>query len=73
MTSPSGSGQYSAHSNPNITRIPCTNGSNAVLARSTSHPPEIFCWDQPPPLSSSGVYKCLTSLVDQETQTETNV
>lgn len=72
MTSPSsgpGSG-FSAHSNPNIARIPCTNTSNGILARSTSHPPEIFCWDEPP---SPGVYKCLTSLVDQETQTETQV
>lgn len=67
MTSPSSGPGSGAHSNPNITRIPC---SNAVLARSTSHPPEIFCWDEPP---SPRVYKCLTSLVDQETQTETQV
>lgn len=37
--------QYSAQSNPNINRIPRTS-NETFLARSSSHPPEIFCWEE---------------------------
>lgn len=70
MTTPSsdGSKHYPAHSNPNITRLPHSGSNNAILARSSSHPPEMFYWEDPvvtrgPP--------CLTSIIDGTTQTET--
>lgn len=42
----------STHSNPNINRIHSNPSNNPVLARSSSHPPEMFYWDEPlsPPL-----------------------
>ncbi|XP_060527733.1 potassium voltage-gated channel subfamily H member 8 isoform X2 [Cylas formicarius] len=63
-TSTHGSVQYSAHSNPNIADF---RHSSSTLARSNSHPPEIFCWEGPPIPSQN--YAPIT-LVDKETQTE---
>lgn len=37
-----------------------------MLARSSSHPPEMFCWEGPP----SSSFPVLTTYVDTETQTE---
>lgn len=57
--------QISAHSNPNINRIH-SNPTNPVLARSSSHPPEMFYWDEPlsPPLI------ILPQFVDNSAQTD---
>lgn len=53
---------YSAHSNPNITDV---HHSSAILARSTSHPPEMFCWD-----GKSQSPSKLVSMESKETQTD---
>lgn len=37
------------------------------MARSSSHPPEMFCWDEP--LSPRTIH-CITAVADEETQTE---
>ncbi|XP_066244999.1 potassium voltage-gated channel subfamily H member 8 isoform X2 [Euwallacea similis] len=64
-TPPSGhnSVHYSAHSNPNITDI---HHSSGVLARSNSHPPEMFCWD-----GNQGS-KVVSSVVLEDKETQTN-
>ncbi|KRT86714.1 hypothetical protein AMK59_2158, partial [Oryctes borbonicus] len=62
---PSGVLQMTAHSNPNINRIH-SNPNNPILARSSSHPPEMFYWDEPlsPPLI------IVPQFVDNSTQTD---
>lgn len=68
MATPSsgpGSIHYSAHSNPNLAHNLHYAG-NGILARSSSHPPEIFYWDgtnSPPP------FQAITMFSDKETQT----
>lgn len=71
MTTPSseGSRHYPAHSNPNITRLSHCGSSNGILARSSSHPPEIFCWEDPI-VTRGPPPPCLTSVIDETTQTE---
>ncbi|XP_050305107.1 potassium voltage-gated channel subfamily H member 8 isoform X2 [Anthonomus grandis grandis] len=56
---------YSAHSNPNITDL---HHSSSILARSNSHPPEIFGWEGVPP-SPKPFLPPPPVLKDQETQT----
>nr|CAH7716343.1 unnamed protein product [Callosobruchus chinensis] len=68
---PSSCGQFSARSNPNI-MAPLPGGT---LARSTSHPPEMFCWDAaaaaaPLITSHSPPLYPLRHCVDSETQTD---
>lgn len=58
------SAHYSAHSNPNITDV---HHSSGVLARSTSHPPEMFCWDGKTQSPSK-----IVSMESKETQTDGN-
>ncbi|KAL1498113.1 hypothetical protein ABEB36_008966 [Hypothenemus hampei] len=68
MATPSsghGSAHYSAHSNPNITEV---HHSSGVLARSNSHPPEMFCWDGAAPSPSQIVSSVI--LEDKHTQTD---
>ncbi|KAK9738818.1 hypothetical protein QE152_g9524 [Popillia japonica] len=59
--------QMAAHSNPSINRIH-SNPTNPILARSSSHPPEMFYWDEPlsPPLI------ILPQFSDNSTQTDFN-
>ncbi|XP_030761068.1 potassium voltage-gated channel subfamily H member 8 [Sitophilus oryzae] len=67
MATPSsghGSVHYSAHSNPNIADF---RHSSSMLARSNSHPPEMFCWDGPPPSPRPIIS---ITVADKETQTE---
>lgn len=67
MATPSsghGSVHYSAHSNPNITDV---HHSSGILARSNSHPPEMFCWEGAPP-SPRAILPA--TLMDKETQTD---
>ncbi|XP_044271145.1 potassium voltage-gated channel subfamily H member 8 isoform X2 [Tribolium madens] len=61
----SGSVNYSAHSNPNLHHSGSGIGS---LARSTSHPPEIFYWEESssPPLT----FRSFSVCIDKETQTD---
>ncbi|KAF5298054.1 hypothetical protein FQA39_LY11822 [Lamprigera yunnana] len=60
---------YPAHSNPNITRFPYLNDSNnGTLARSSSHPPDMFCWENGS--FNSTPLRCITSVVDETTQTD---
>lgn len=54
----------STHSNPNITRVPHSCSGNGMIARSTSHPPEMFCWNEP--ATPHHVVSC----VDREIQTD---
>ncbi|XP_076265799.1 eag-like K[+] channel isoform X3 [Rhynchophorus ferrugineus] len=68
MATPSsghGSVHYSAHSNPNIADF---RYSSSVLARSNSHPPEMFCWEGPPPPSPRPIISI--TLAEKETQTD---
>nr|XP_015838574.1 PREDICTED: potassium voltage-gated channel subfamily H member 8 isoform X3 [Tribolium castaneum] len=60
-----GSVNYSAHSNPNLHHTGSGIGS---LARSTSHPPEIFYWEDSssPPLT----FRPFSVFIDKETQTD---
>lgn len=70
MTTPSsgpGSGHCSTHSNPNITRLPHSSSGNGMIARSTSHPPEMFCWNEPVTPHH------LISYVDREIQTDFDI
>lgn len=70
MTTPSsgpGSGHCSTHSNPNITRLPRSCSGNGMIARSTSHPPEMFCWNE------SVTPHHLISYVDREIQTDFDI
>lgn len=70
MTTPSsgaGSGHCATHSNPNITRLPHSCSGNGMIARSTSHPPEMFCWNEPV------TQHHLISYVDREIQTDTDI
>ncbi|CAH0554611.1 unnamed protein product [Brassicogethes aeneus] len=48
MATPTSSAHYNTLSNPNIAHIHHHHMSNGILARSTSHPPEMFCWDENP-------------------------
>ncbi|KAK4875230.1 hypothetical protein RN001_011652 [Aquatica leii] len=61
---------YPAHSNPNIARYPHHNDNNGVLARSSSHPPEIFGWEDPIIHTSQ---RCITLAVDETTQTDSDI
>ncbi|XP_063930893.1 potassium voltage-gated channel subfamily H member 8 isoform X1 [Zophobas morio] len=68
MTTPSscgGSAHYSVHSNPNLHH---SGSGNALLARSTSHPPEMFYWEeqQSPPLA----FRPFPTFAEVGTQTE---
>jgi hypothetical protein len=69
MTTPSscgGSVHYSVHSNPNLHH---TGSGNGILARSTSHPPEMFYWEEsssPPPLA----FRPFPTFADKDTQTD---
>lgn len=68
MTTPSscgGSVHYSVHSNPNLHH---SGSGNGILARSTSHPPEMFYWEDSssPPLT----FRPFPNYVDKETQTD---
>ena len=47
-----------AHSNPNLP----DKGSTVLLQRSSSHPPEMFCWDNSEPI--------ISFLSDKQTQTD---
>lgn len=70
MTTPSsivGSGHCAAHSNPNITRIPHSSSGTGMIARSTSHPPEMFCWEEPTTPHH------IISYVDREIQTDFDI
>lgn len=60
-----GSIHYSVHSNPNLNH--CGSG-NEILARSTSHPPETFCWEESisPPLT----FQPFPIYAEKETQTD---
>nr|CAD7264629.1 unnamed protein product [Timema shepardi] len=52
-----------AHSNPNLPDNSLRNSHMPLLQRSSSHPPDMFCWDDDtPPLTSH--------LVDRATQTD---
>lgn len=68
MATPSsgpGSIHYSAHSNPNLAHN-LHYSNNGLLARSNSHPPEMFYWDgsnSPPP------FQAITMYSNKETQT----
>lgn len=68
MATPSscgGSIHYSVHSNPNLHH--CGTG-NEILARSTSHPPEMFYWEEStsPPLT----FRPFPTYSEKETQTD---
>lgn len=68
MATPSscgGSIHYSVHSNPNLHH--CGSG-NEILARSTSHPPEMFYWEESnsPPLA----FRPFPTYAEKETQTD---
>ncbi|RZC37990.1 potassium voltage-gated channel subfamily H member 8, partial [Asbolus verrucosus] len=68
MTTPSscgGSVHYSVHSNPNLHH---SGSGNGILARSTSHPPEMFYWEESnsPPLT----FRPFPTYVDRDTQTD---
>ncbi|KAB0794660.1 hypothetical protein PPYR_11499 [Photinus pyralis] len=63
---------YPAHSNPNITRFPHNEtNSNGTLARSSSHPPEMFCWEDPI-IRRSPHHQDIASFFDATTQTDTD-
>ncbi|XP_017771321.1 PREDICTED: potassium voltage-gated channel subfamily H member 8 [Nicrophorus vespilloides] len=70
MTTPTnGSLQFSVHSNPNIARLPHQHHSQStILARSSSHPPEMFYWEEPP--SPNGHIPSIASISHKETQTD---
>ncbi|XP_049823691.1 potassium voltage-gated channel subfamily H member 8 isoform X2 [Aethina tumida] len=57
---------YSAHSNPNLAHL----HHSGILARSSSHPPEMFCWDD----NSTPPFHALSNVTyeDKETQTVNN-
>lgn len=57
-------GPYPAHSNPNIHRHP---GSVPMLERSSSQPPDMFCWEDS--LQSIPPHR-ITSYAETETQTD---
>lgn len=61
---------YSAHSNPNLTGVMRSSSSSGLIARSSSHPPEMFCWDEAVP---SHPIQCITAVSDVETQTEVDI
>lgn len=74
MTTPSSAGSaghYPARSNPNLARVAMQTGNsgNGILARCSSQPPEMFCWDDPEP---PGGPPCLASFKDSSTQTDTD-
>nr|CAD7197040.1 unnamed protein product [Timema douglasi] len=52
-----------AHSNPNLPDNSLRNSHMPLLQRSSSHPPDMFCWNDDTPLLTS-------HLVDRETQTD---
>lgn len=54
-----------AHSNPNIPDNSLKHCNTVMLPRSSSHPPEIFCWDNSEPLMGSNGNFTL----DKESQT----
>ncbi|XP_050503214.1 potassium voltage-gated channel subfamily H member 8-like [Diabrotica virgifera virgifera] len=63
---------YSAQSNPNIAHLhhsPSGIPGNGMLARSNSHPPEMFCWEGPP----SPPFPPMRTYIDSQTQTESTV
>lgn len=60
---------YSAQSNPNIAQFHHSPSGNELLARSNSHPPEMFCWEGPP----SPPFEPIRTYIDSETQTESLV
>lgn len=69
MSSPSSMGgtshgPYPAHSNPNIHRQP---GSVPILERSSSQPPDMFCWEDS--IQSIPPHR-ITSCTETETQTD---
>jgi hypothetical protein len=54
-----------AHSNPNLPDNSLKHCNVVMLPRSSSHPPEIFCWDNSETILSSNV----NFMLDKETQT----
>ncbi|CAG9831142.1 unnamed protein product [Diabrotica balteata] len=60
---------YSAQSNPNIAHLHHSPSGNGILARSNSHPPEMFCWEGPP----SPPFAPIRTYIDSQTQTESTV
>ncbi|KAJ8971823.1 hypothetical protein NQ317_002940 [Molorchus minor] len=71
MTTPTsmvGTVNYSAHSNPNIAHLHHSSSDKGMLARSNSHPPEMFCWEAPP--SPSSYLPPIATFIDTETQTD---
>ncbi|XP_072381885.1 voltage-gated delayed rectifier potassium channel KCNH8 isoform X1 [Diabrotica undecimpunctata] len=60
---------YSAQSNPNIAHLHHSPSGNGILARSNSHPPEMFCWEGPP----SPPFPPIRTYIDSQTQTESTV
>lgn len=78
MTTPSTFGSvsshYPAHSNPNLqqfpTRKPILDG---LLARSSSQPPDVFCWDESSihsEISEIKPFKMIRTVEDANTQTD---
>ncbi|KAG5895875.1 hypothetical protein JTB14_012258 [Gonioctena quinquepunctata] len=64
----SGSITNYAASNPNIAHLHHSSSGNGILARSSSHPPDMFYFDEP--LCPS--FPTLTTYTDSETQTESS-
>ncbi|XP_045473209.1 potassium voltage-gated channel subfamily H member 8 isoform X2 [Harmonia axyridis] len=61
------SSSFNAISNPNLARAGDNFSRNGILARSSSHPPEMFCWDPDEPVTET--FRPLRNTVDVETQT----
>ncbi|XP_044753445.1 potassium voltage-gated channel subfamily H member 8 [Coccinella septempunctata] len=61
------SSSFNAISNPNLARAGDNFGGNGILARSSSHPPEMFCWDPDEPTLEPP--RQIRHTVDAETQT----
>ncbi|XP_074028423.1 eag-like K[+] channel isoform X2 [Leptinotarsa decemlineata] len=59
---------YTVHSNPNIAHLRHSTSRNGILARSSSHPPEMFCFEEPHPSN----FPSLTKYMNSETQTESS-
>ncbi|XP_021927519.1 potassium voltage-gated channel subfamily H member 8 isoform X4 [Zootermopsis nevadensis] len=55
-----------AHSNPNLPDNSLNQCNMVMLQRSSSHPPEIFCWENSEPVLGSNV----NFMLDKETQTD---
>lgn len=75
-TSHLASQRFPTHSNPNIQREFQTSSSSSykkipVLERSSSQPPDMFCWEDEDDRSNNDNHmSCLTTLIDVQTQTD---